>query len=101
MYYPAWFKNDGVWALIHSGNEFNAITPTYAAKLGLKIHRTDGRAQKIHGSIFKTSGMVLVSFQVEDQLERACFFQKTFLLDDINMERVLRMLFLIFSNTNI
>lgn len=45
--------------------------------------------------------MVLASFQIEDKLGKARFFQETFLLADINVEMVLGMLFLIFSNANV
>ena len=46
-------------------------------------------------------GMVLASFQVEDTLGRARFFQETFLLADLSIEVVLGMPFLTLSNTNI
>ena len=39
---------------------------------------TDVGAQKIDGSTLETFGMVLASFQVEDKLGRAQFFQETF-----------------------
>ena len=45
--------------------------------------------------------MVLASFQMEDKLERAQFFQKMFLLANLSIEVVLGMPFLIFSNVNI
>ena len=45
------------------GNEVNAMaTPAYAAKQGLKIQKTDIRAQKIDSSIFDTFEMVLAEF---------------------------------------
>ena len=74
---------------------------TYTSKLGLKVHFTKVGAQKVHDSTLKTFGIVLASFQVEDKLEKVWFFQKTFLLANINMEIVLDMLFLILSNANI
>ena len=61
------------------------MTPTYASKLGLRVRRTNVGAQKIDRSTLETFGMVLASFQVEDKLGRACFFQETFLLADSNM----------------
>ena len=73
----------------------------YASKLGLRVRQTDVGAQKIDGSTLETFEMILVSFQVEDKLERARFFQETFLLADISVEMVLGMPFLTFSNTNI
>ena len=45
--------------------------------------------------------MVLASFQVEDKLNKARFFQKTFLVVDITSEVILGMLFLTFSNADV
>ena len=99
--YPIWFKKNKVQALIDSGSEVNAMTPGYASKLGLKVRLTNVGVQKIDGSILKTFGMVLASFQVEDTLGRARFFQETFLLADLSVEVVLGMPFLTLSNANI
>ena len=103
IHYPLRFRKDTaeVKALIDSGSEVNAMTPTYAAKLGLKVRHTDVGAQKIDGSTLETFGMVLASFQVEDKQGRAQYFQKTFVLADIGVEMVLRMSFLTFSNVDI
>ena len=73
----------------------------YVSKLGLKVHSTDVRAQKIDGSTLKTFGMILASFQVKDKLGKARFFQKSFLLADISAKVVLGMLFLTFNNANV
>ena len=77
------------------------MTPGYASKLGLKVRPTDVGAQKIDGSTLETFGMVLASFQVEDTLGRARFFQETFLLADLSVEVVLGMPFLTLSNADI
>ena len=77
------------------------MTPAYASRLGLRVQRTNIGAQKIDGSTLKTFGMVLASFQVEDKLGRARFFQKTFLLANISAMVVLSMHFLTLSNANI
>ena len=77
------------------------MTLAYISKLGPKVHHTDIGAQKIDGSTLKIFGMVLTSFQVEDQLGRARFFKKTLLSADINMQVVLNIPFLTFSNVNI
>ena len=45
--------------------------------------------------------MILASFQVEDKLGRAWFFQETFLLANISAEVVLLMPFVIFSNADV
>ena len=104
IHYPLRFRKDKenkVRALIDLGSEVNAITPTYALKLGLRVRQTDVGAQKIDGSTLETFGMVLASFQVEDKLGRARFFQETFLLADIGVEVVLGMPFLTLSNADI
>ena len=90
-----------VKALIDSGSEVNAMTLAYASKLGLQVCQTNIGAQKIDGFTLKTFGIVLASFQVEDKLRRARFFQETFSLADISVEVVLEMLFLILSNADI
>lgn len=99
--YPIWFKNNRVWTLIDSNGEVNVMTLIYAAKLGLKICRTNIGAQKIDDFTLKMFGMVLASFQVENQLRKAWFFQEIFLFADINVEVVLKMPFLTFNNADI
>ena len=89
VYYLIWFKKKEVQALINSDSEVNAMTPAYASRLSLWVYHTNIGAQKIDGFTLETFGMVLVSFQVEDKLGKAQFFQETFLLADINVEIVL------------
>ena len=48
-----------------------------------------------------TFEMVIAGFQVENKLGRAWFFQESCLLANINIERVLEMLFLTFNNADI
>ena len=104
IHYPVQFTDTNetqVQALIDLGSEVNAMTLTYASRLGLWVHRTDMRTQKIDGSILETFGMILTSFQVEDKLGRTRFFQETFLLADIRTEVVLGMPFLTPSNADV
>ena len=77
------------------------MTPAYATVLGLVIFSTAVAAQKIDGFFVKTISMVIANFQVKDKLDKNWFFQKSFLLANISMERVFKMRFLIFGNTNI
>ena len=77
------------------------MTPGYALKLGLKVCPTNGRAQKIDESTPETFEIVLASFQVEDKLGKARFFQEMLLLADFSVEVVLEMPFLTLSNTDI
>lgn len=45
--------------------------------------------------------MVLLSFQGENSVKKAYFFQKIFLLADTNIEIILKITFLTFINANI
>lgn len=77
IYYLFYFykdKKNKIQALINSNSKVNAIILAYALKLGLKICRTNVKAQKITGFIFKIFEIVLARFQVEDRLGRVWFF---------------------------
>lgn len=103
IWYLVQFQKDQkkIQALINSGSEVNAMTPIYAAKLGLTIWKTNVGAQKIDGLTLVTYGMVIAGFSLQDKLGRVWFFEKTFLLADISREVVLGMLFLTLSNANV
>ena len=77
------------------------MIPAYAKQLGFRIRKTDVEAQKIDGSLLRTFEMVIANFQVEDKLGRIWFFQKSFLLANINRGVVLEMLFLTLRNADI
>lgn len=79
-------KKNKVQALIDPSSKINAIIRTYVAKLGLKIQSIKVKAQKIDSSIFKMFKIVLIIFKIEDGIRKACFFQETFLLANINIK---------------
>ena len=65
IHYPVQFckdKGKNILALLNSGSEVNAMTPAYAAHLGLKVRVTNVGAQKIDGSLLATYGMVIAVF---------------------------------------
>ena len=102
--YPVQFRKDkskDVLALLDPKSEVNAMTPVYAAHLGLKVRVTNVGAQKIDGSSLATYDIVIAAFQIVDKLSRSRFFQKTFLPADISMKVVLGMPFLILSNADV
>lgn len=103
IHYPLCFRKDTieVKVLLDSGNEINAITLAYAAKIGLKICFTNLEAQKINDFTLDTFRMVLANFQIKDKLGRTRYFQEMFLLASTDIEVVLEMPFLNFSNTNV
>lgn len=86
---------------INSGSKKNAITPEYALKLDLKVCHTNIKAQKIDSFTLKTFKIVLASFQVEDKLKRAQYFQEIFLLANIGLKVVLKIFFAIVANADV
>ena len=99
--YPVQFQAQQVKALIDSGSEVNAMTPAFAAKLGLSTRPTGVGAQKIDGSLLATYGMAVAAFSLQDSLGKVRFFEETFLLADTSIKVVLGMPFLAFSNADI
>ena len=99
--YPVQFQAQPIEALIDSGSEVNAMTPAFAAKLGLSTRPTGVGAQKIDGSPLATYGMAIAAFSLQDSLEKVRFFEETFLLADTSMKVVLGMPFLALSNADI
>ena len=71
-----------------SGSIVNPMILGYILKLGLKIRLINVKILKINIFTFKTFEIVLANFQVEDKLEKAWFFQKTFLLVNISIKVV-------------
>ena len=88
-------------ALIDSSSKVNAMHPAYATKLGLRARKIDVGAKKIDRSHLETFGMVIADCSVEDKLRRVRFFQRTFLLSNIDLEVVLGMPFLTFGKVDI
>lgn len=86
--------------MINSGSTVNVISLVYATKQGLTTQKTRVGAQKIDGLPLQIYGMVLVIFSLEDSLEKVRFFKESFLLTNTNIEVVLEMLFLVFSNAD-
>ena len=88
-------------ALIDSGSEVNAIYPSFIKQLGFHIRSIDVGAQKIDGTMLDTHKMVVAAFSVVDKVNQVRFFEKTFLVANINLEVVFRMLFLTLSGANV
>lgn len=100
IYYLVQFKKDQtkVWALIDFGSEVNAMTPAYTKKLGFQNRKTNIQAQKINKPSLATYRIVIVMRQISDEFGRARFFQETFLLANISLDVILKILFRTFSN---
>ena len=75
--YPVQFSKDkgkNVLALLNSRSKVNAMTPVYAAHLGVKLRLTDIGVQKIDKSLLATYGMFIAAFQVVNKLGHSRFF---------------------------
>ena len=77
------------------------MNPAFAQKLSFHIWKTNVRAQKINGSIFKTFEMMIADFQMDDKGCKPRFFQKTFLVANTKFEVILGMFFLKINNTDV
>lgn len=77
------------------------MTPAYIAKLGLTTWKTIVKAEKIDGSLLETYGMTLAIFLIQDNLKKIWFFEETFLLANTNIEKGLKMSFLLLDNVDV
>lgn len=77
------------------------MIPTYVTKLDLIIQKTSVRIQKNYSIVLKTYSIASAKFLIQDSLEKAWFFEKTFLLVDTSIEMVLETSFLFLSNAEI
>ena len=69
-------------------------------QLGLKIRKTNVKAQKIDSTILEIYEMVVSTFFVLDKDRRKRFFEKSFLFTDVQTDIVLKMLFSTINNAN-
>lgn len=100
IYYLVQFKEKSVQAFIDLSNKVNVMSPIFAKKPSLWVSRTEFGIQKIYDPTFKIFEIIIVSFSIDNKVGNLRFFEKTFLITDINIDMVLEMLFLTISNTN-
>ena len=70
------------------------MTPTFVAKLGFIIQKTDVDAQNINNPSLVIYGMILAGFLIQNKLGKIQFFEKTFLFANTSIKMILEMLFL-------
>ena len=99
-WYSVTFKEQ-TEALLDSESEINIMSPAFASQLGLKIRKTNIRAQKLDGTTLETYRIIVSIFFLLDKDGRKRFFEESFLLADVKPEIVFRMAFLIMSNADI
>ena len=88
-------------ALLNSKSEVNATSYALTHQLGLKIGMTNVGAQKIDRTILETYGMIVFIFSMLDKDSRERFFEENFLLANVKLDIVHKMLFLIVTNVDI
>lgn len=91
--YPAWFDQYLI--------KVNAMQQNVVRKLDLDICKTDNDVRKIDCSRLETFDMVIASFSMDEKNGKFTFFEKTFLLADIGMNIVFKMVFLILNNVKV
>ncbi len=79
----------------------NIMSQAFAQQPGLKIRKTNVRAQKIAGTTLETYEMVVSTFSVSDKDRRERFFEESFILADVMLDIVLGMPFLTMNNDDI
>ena len=94
-------QKNGVLALLDSGKKVNAITLAFISKLYLKVRFTNVEAQKINSFILITYRIVIAIFQADNELGKAKFFKKSFLVAETSVDVLLVMFFLAFSNVDV
>ena len=99
--YSIVFNRKSVLALFDSDNKVDSIYPTFAKELGLPIIPTDIRVLKIDSIMLDTDKMVVVAFLVMDKTKQVKFFKENFLVANVSLEVVFRMLFLTLINADI
>ncbi len=100
IWYPVTFK-DQTKALLNSRSKVNVISQVFAQQLGLKIRKTNVRAQKIDGTTLETYQMVVSTFFMSNKDGKERFFEESFLLADVKPNILLGMLFLTINNANV
>lgn len=74
------------------------MSQAFAFPLGLKIQKTDVKAQKINTTTLKINEIVVFTFFILNKEDRERFFKKNLLLADIKPNIVLDMIFLTMCN---
>lgn len=98
--YPVIFK-DHTEASQDLRSTINTINQTFAFKQDLKIWKTNVDAQKIDIITLETYKIVVSNFSIPDKDNKKRFFEESVLLTDINLDILLKILFLIMTNADV
>lgn len=97
IWYAMMFK-DKTDALFDLESKVNIMSQAFALKLGLKIRKTNIKIEKIDCTTLKTYVMVVFMFFVLDKNDKERFFEKNFLLANMQLDIVFGSFFLTISN---
>ena len=88
-------------AFLGLGSKVNIMYPTFIKKLGLVIKSINISIQKIDDTIFKTYKIVVAVFSVINCINKIRFFKKIFLVANISLDVIFKILFLTLNGANI
>ena len=88
-------------ALLDLASKINIMSLVFTLYLGLKIRKNNVKTQKIDRITFEIYEMVVSIFFVLDKDGRKRFFEESFLLANIKLDIVFKILFLTISNIDI
>ncbi len=77
------------------------MNQAFDSQLSLKIWKTNIGAYKIDSTTLEIYGMVVFIFFVSNKNDRERFFEKSFLLADVKLDVVFKILFLTINNVDI
>ena len=87
--------------LFNLNSEINVVYPTFAKELGLPIRLTEVGEQKFDGSTPDIYGMVVIAFSVKNKVNQVKFFEMTFLVANVSLKVVFRILFLTLKKVDV
>lgn len=73
----------------------------YANKIKLSIQKTDVCTKKVDGYVLAIFDIIIEVFLINNKDKKIRFFEKIFLLTNINLDVIFKMLFFTLNNTNI
>ena len=94
-------NSNNIKALINFSSKINSIILIHILKFDFQVQKTNIKAQKSNRLSLATDKIVIVAFRILNKLKHFRFFQKIFLLANININIIPRIFFLFFSNIHI
>lgn len=100
IWYFIIFK-DQIETLLNLQDKVNTMSQVFAYQLSFKTWKTSVWTQKIDNTTLKTYRIVIYIFSIWNRDGKERFFKESFLMANIKLDVMLKILFLITSNANI